>query len=799
MNLLRNACCLLLFTTLSYAVSAQTPCAGGSAAGYPCNGIDLMSYTPLSVMNASLANDLWGWTSPNTGDEYVILGLINGTAFFNISDPVNPTYLGKLPTQTGNSDWRDVKVYNNHAFIVSEASGHGMQVFNLLQLDGVTTTQSWSNTAYFNGAGNGATFGSAHNIVINEGSGYAYVVGAGPCNGGLLSIDISNPTNPSFAGCFSTDGYTHDAQCVNYIGPDPQYQGTEICLNSNANTLTIVDVTDKTDMTQVSRTGYSGVGYTHQGWLTEDHQYYLMNDEFDESNNGHNTRTYIWDLRDLDNPVYLGFYQGSAASIDHNLYIKDNLAYCSNYSSGLRVLDVSNIASGSLTEFAYFDTYPSNNSSGFDGTWSNYPYFASGVIAVSGIENSDAGLFLLKLQNVECLDGVQNNGETGVDCGGVCEACPTCNDGIQNGDEAGIDCGGTNCAVCPPCNGVTLTLNTDDYASETTWSILDANGNQVASGGGYGTNNSTFIENECIFDGCYDFVINDSYGDGICCGFGNGSYTLTDASGNVLASGGQFTDTETTNFCFDAPTCAGVDLDINFDNSPTQTSWEITDASGAVVASSGGNVYGTSLSNSNLSLPNITCLPDGCYDLNFYDSVNNGMCPFRATASSGGTFITPGTLIVPGSFVATLGTVVAPSLCGNYTLTDANGTVLASGGGSFGATDSNNFCVNGGVASLTAPGNDNLFSKEYNDGIISDLQIQPNIVQDKMTVVYTLEKLANAELFIIDINGKTLKQYTQNTDSEQRIEMNVSELSSGFYFIKLVSGDVTVTRKFVKQ
>jgi len=345
------------------------------------------------------------------------LGLINGTAFFNISDPVNPVYLGKLPTQTGNSDWRDIKVFNNHAFIVSEAGSHGMQVFNLMQLDGVTSAQNWSNTAYFNGSSAGATFGNAHNIVINESSGYAYVVGAGQCSGGLYAININNPTNPTFAGCFSSDGYTHDAQCVNYIGPDPQYQGTEICLNSNENTLTIVDVTDKTDMTQISRTGYNGSRYTHQGWFTEDHQYYLMNDELDESGNGHNTRTYIWDLRDLDNPAYLGFYQAGVSAIDHNLYIKDNLAYCSNYRAGLRVLDVTNIASGNLTEFAYFDTYPASNSSSFTGTWSNYPYFASGVIAVSGIEGADAGLFLLKLQDAACVDGIQNNGETGVDCG----------------------------------------------------------------------------------------------------------------------------------------------------------------------------------------------------------------------------------------------------------------------------------------------------------------------------------------------------------------------------------------------
>ena len=840
---------MLIF--MSYTVQAQTPCAGGSAAGYPCNGIDLMSYTPLSVMSASLANDIWGWTSPNTGDEYVILGLINGTAFFNISDPVNPTYLGKLPTQTGNSDWRDVKVFNNHAFIVSEAGSHGMQVFNLLQLDGVTSAQNWSNTAYFNGSSAGATFGNAHNIVINEGSGYAYVVGAGQCSGGLYAININNPTNPTFAGCFSSDGYTHDAQCVNYIGPDPQYQGTEICLNSNENTLTIVDVTDKTDMTQISRTGYNGSRYTHQGWITEDHQYYLMNDELDESGNGHNTRTYIWDLRDLDNPVYLGFYQSPVAAIDHNLYIKDNLAYCSNYRSGLRVLDVSNIASGNLTEFAYFDTYPSSNSSSFTGTWSNYPYFASGVIAVSDIEGSTAGLYLLKLQNAACLDGVQNNGETGIDCGGVCAACPTCDDGILNGNETATDCGGPDCAVCPPESCPEVDFNITPLVSydnggndQGSGAIQDAGATAFITGNGWKAINGNYtitaatvlefefrstqqgeihevgFDNDLIATPDVRMVV---YGDqGYSGDFSNPTYSgsgnwetfvldlgangvsgtfqylvLTaddDATGNgnsYFRNIKVYEDTDNNLQCDNAPACAGIDLDINFDGEPTQTSWEITDASGAVVATSGGNIYGAGLANSNLPLPDVSCLPDGCYDLTFMDSGSDGMCPRRTTTVLTGINIA--NLGLGGVFN---GIPRVASNCGDYTLTDANGTVLASGGGRFGTSETNNFCISGGVAEFVQP-NDTWSAKQ--NGLVNNLQIQPNVVDNEMTIIYTLEETAVADLYIIDINGKILQQHTQSANDTQQVRLNVDELASGFYFVRLVSGDTMITKKFVKS
>ncbi len=152
-----------------------------------------------------------------------------------------------------------------------------------------------------------------------------------------------------------------------------------------------------------------------------------------------------------------------------------------------------------------------------------------------------------------CDDGIQNQGEEGVDCGGPCAAvCPTCDDGIQNGDEEDVDCGGSNCEACP-CydNVVTVTILFDNYPEETSWVIVDADGTVVASGGTYGSqaDGSTIALPNCLLDGCYDFTINDSFGDGICCGYGEGSYTVTDEAGNVLASGAEFGSSETTNFC----------------------------------------------------------------------------------------------------------------------------------------------------------------------------------------------------------------------------------------------------------
>jgi len=378
----------VLFTSSLLTAQVAAPCEEGFAGVYPCNDYDLVSRMSVAELGGSgSANDIWGWTDLQDGKEYAIVGLTDGTAFVDISIPNSPVLLGNLPTHTSNSPWRDVKVYSNHAFIVSEAGGHGMQVFDLTRLRNVVAPPViFTNDAHYAG------FGNAHNIVINEASGYAYGVGSSANSGGLHFIDISNPTSPSIAGGFSADGYTHDAQVVNYIGPDGDHQGKEIAFASNEDTFTIIDVSDKTDPAQLSRTGYSNSAYTHQGWATEDHRYFLMNDELDEQGQGHNTRTRIWDIQDLDSPTLIGFYDGPTSAIDHNLYTKGDLAFESNYRAGLRVLDISDIANANLSEVGYFDVYPTNDNANFNGTWSNYPYFNSGNIIISSIEG---GLFIV--------------------------------------------------------------------------------------------------------------------------------------------------------------------------------------------------------------------------------------------------------------------------------------------------------------------------------------------------------------------------------------------------------------------
>jgi hypothetical protein len=174
----------------------------------------------------------------------------------------------------------------------------------------------------------------------------------------------------------------------------------------------IADVTDKLLPKTLGSTGYTDVAYTHQGSLTADHRYLLVNDELDEQTFGHNTRTMIIDVSDLENPVLHHIHEHETAAIDHNNYVHEGFVYQSNYAAGLRVLDVSEIDAKKLTEVAFFDTYPAHTDATFDGTWSNYPFFESGTVAVSG---RDEGLFLVKVRD-EVLGKVEPLGVACTDC-----------------------------------------------------------------------------------------------------------------------------------------------------------------------------------------------------------------------------------------------------------------------------------------------------------------------------------------------------------------------------------------------
>lgn len=375
-------------------LTEPTPCDNGMAGPYPCSGYDFIGKIELSDFSAQSGNDSWGWTDVTTGKEYALMGLDNGTAFVDISDEENLIYLGKLPSAGNPISWRDVKVYRDHAFIVSEAAGHGMQVFDLTKLRNVSNPP-----ATFEADARYTGFGNAHNIVINEETGFAYVVGTArddQFRGGAHFVNIQDPKNPIAAGGYAENGYSHDAQVITYNGPDTDYTGKEIYVGANEDVVIIADVTDKDNPISISSVVYPNIEYTHQGWFTDDQRYFLLGDELDEVERGFKSRTLVFDFSDLDNPIQHDTYLGTTSAIDHNGYVKGDEYFLANYTAGVRVLDISGVANKSISESGFFDTFPSTDNAQFSGVWSVYPYFESGKIVVSDI---NSGLFIIRKSN----------------------------------------------------------------------------------------------------------------------------------------------------------------------------------------------------------------------------------------------------------------------------------------------------------------------------------------------------------------------------------------------------------------
>jgi choice-of-anchor B domain-containing protein len=387
---------------LEAITGGEVRCAEGEAAGFPCQDVDLLSFLTIDALGGSpgeRVSDIWGWTDPESDVEYALVGRSGGLVVVDVSRPDSPVVVGTLPANPSGA--RDIKTYANHAFFTGDGAGrHGLVVLDLSRLRDVAPADMpvtfEPDAVYENVA-------SAHNLAIDTESGFAYVVrpsgGGETCGAGLHMVDIRTPTEPTFAGCYTDShgvisaGSSHDTQCVVYRGPDAEYTGRQICFASNEGVLRIVDVTDKANPVPLAAASYPGQAYIHQGWLTEDHAWFYLDDELDELvGTTQNTRTLVWDLTDLDDPTYAGALLGPDGATDHNLFIKGDRMYQANYQAGLRVVDISEPTAP--VEVGYFDTTPyGDNPPGFNGAWTAYPFFDSGTVIVSSMNE---GLFVLR-------------------------------------------------------------------------------------------------------------------------------------------------------------------------------------------------------------------------------------------------------------------------------------------------------------------------------------------------------------------------------------------------------------------
>jgi choice-of-anchor B domain-containing protein len=380
---LRHLFAIIIVGTLGHQAMGEfvthSPSTGGPAVTFEAENVVLRGWIPLDAFagNPSAANDIWGYVSPS-GREYAVLGLQTGTGFVDVTDPANPVVVGFIPTNGLPGTTRDVKVFDQYAYSIGDSAA-GLEVIDLTQIDAGVVSLVIATTQ-------GGLF-DAHNLALNPDSGFAYPV-ASNLTSGLVAYDLSVPTAPQFAGSWS-GSLIHDAHVVSYTtGP---FAGQEIAFGfAGPNGLITIDVTDKANMTTLATVTYPNLSYCHQGWLSEDRQYLFVADELDEvGGNVATTTTYVFDVSDVANPVFLNSFTSGLPATDHNLVVEGDFVFEANYASGLRVFDASSI--NAVTEVGFFDTHPETNASGFPGAWGVYPGLPSGTVIVS---DRQRGLFI---------------------------------------------------------------------------------------------------------------------------------------------------------------------------------------------------------------------------------------------------------------------------------------------------------------------------------------------------------------------------------------------------------------------
>jgi choice-of-anchor B domain-containing protein len=285
-----------------------------------------------------------------------------------------------------------VKVYDHYAYVVSEAVGFGLHIFDLLQIVGTSSapSQPYQPTVHYT-----AGFSTAHNLILNEQTGTLLAVGTNTCNGGahVMRVNGTFATNPQSEGCIDTEGYIHDGQCIVYGGPDAQYNGKEICFFASGDDGAI-RIYDLTARQLISRLAYQGAQYSHQCWLSEDQTLLFLGDEMDEMVDGSNTKTFVFNVVDLNVPQFVQRYTSPNRYIDHNMYVMGNALLQANYAGGLRVLRIDEMATSILAEVGHYKTSTALNGQ-MKGAWSVFPYFGGGKIVVSG----DEGIHVLQLDD----------------------------------------------------------------------------------------------------------------------------------------------------------------------------------------------------------------------------------------------------------------------------------------------------------------------------------------------------------------------------------------------------------------
>lgn len=387
-------------------------CINNMAGNFECNNIDLLAHFPLGDFSSTprAASDVWGHVDLNNGNEYAIIGLANGVAVINVTQPTNPVEVGTISGKS--STWRDIKVFQYfdntlnlwraYAYATIDGSVDYVTVIDLNHLPNSISLVQKSQVVT-----------QAHNLYISNVdhslnialpgiTPTLQIVGASTFSGAFHSYSLADPENIALLTSKSAgDGYTHDGASL-LITDDRKSTDCETLENTcsvfidfNEKEMKLWNISDPSTAKLLGTTEYNDVSkanmYVHSGWGSEDKQFIFLHDEFDEYKGGLNSTVRVFSISDLKKPIQVGQWTGNTRAIDHNGFVRGNRYYMSNYERGLTVLDITDPAQP--IEVGYFDTFTPSNNPSFNGAWGAYPFLPSGNILISDI---NSGLYILK-------------------------------------------------------------------------------------------------------------------------------------------------------------------------------------------------------------------------------------------------------------------------------------------------------------------------------------------------------------------------------------------------------------------
>jgi len=331
----------------------------------------LQSFAQLNVSlrsklpyNYALSN-IGGYVD-SLGNEYALVGTFTGLSIVDVTDPVNPIVKFNIPGI--NSDWREVKTWQNYAYVTTEGCCDGLQILNLGYLPDSVPLKYYKGDGAINNQIN-----TIHALHIDNG--FCYLYGSDIFNGAALILDLADPWNPTYRG--RTPGtYIHDG----YVRNDTLY-GCHIYDGY----FSVIDVTNKANPILVTTQNTPSL-FTHNSWLNDAGNVLFTTDEVNDSYLG------AYDISDVNNITELGRIQltPGSGSIIHNTHTLDDFEIVSWYKDGIAIVDVSRPEN--MIVVGSYDTYPQGSGGGFNGCWGVYPFLPSGNLVCSDIDN---GLFVL--------------------------------------------------------------------------------------------------------------------------------------------------------------------------------------------------------------------------------------------------------------------------------------------------------------------------------------------------------------------------------------------------------------------